>query len=283
MTKTWSVLAVLCMVAASTQARKWEKLSTTFGVFRSTPMTETEAIADGWRKEWSCGDGGKFAGNRYIEPFGHSFLVIYDAAGYIAGVQSMARTLYVEDDIALVDFAAHPAYQLDYLGDWEAYFTTAYFVDPAIICNGGRTEAEFQSQGLGDRLVVQVGETADIVESIPMLEKDIATADDLWYVHKCFAGMGRHIIGYNYEDDQDCNTVMPMQVLYHEGELSGFVWQHQANIPQDPNTDYWEYPPALAIQGIIDSPPKCLMDNVANFGISTVHHYFFNNPWNAIC
>ena len=70
--------------------------------------------------------------------------------------QSMARTLYVEDDINLVDFAAHPAYQLDYLGDWEAYFTTAYFVDPAIICNGGRTEAEFQSQGLGDRLVVQV-------------------------------------------------------------------------------------------------------------------------------
>ena len=89
-----SLLAVLCMVAASTQARKWEKLSTTFGVFRSTRMTETEAIADGWRKEWSCGDGGKFAGNRYIEPFGHSFLVIYDAAGYIAGVQEKILDFY---------------------------------------------------------------------------------------------------------------------------------------------------------------------------------------------
>lgn len=50
--------------------------------------------------------------------------------------------------LILWTLAAHPAYQLDYLGDWEAYFT-AYFVDPAIICNGGRTEAEFRARVLG--------------------------------------------------------------------------------------------------------------------------------------
>ena len=36
-----------------------------------------------------------------------------------------------------------------------AYFSTAYFVDPSIICEGGRSEAEFNSQGVGDRLLFQ--------------------------------------------------------------------------------------------------------------------------------
>ena len=37
-----------------------------------------------------------------------------------------------------------------------AYLTTMYFVDPSIICAGGRTQDQFDSQGTGDRLVVQV-------------------------------------------------------------------------------------------------------------------------------
>ena len=38
-----------------------------------------------------------------------------------------------------------------------AYLTTMYFVDPSIICAGGRTQEQFDSQGTGDRLVIQVG------------------------------------------------------------------------------------------------------------------------------
>ena len=76
----------------------------------------------------------------------------------------MARTLYIDAD--LVDFSAHPAYQLDFLGDWEAYFATAYFVDPAIICSGGRTAEEFEIQGVGDRLAIQV--------------KDMMREDEKW-------------------------------------------------------------------------------------------------------
>ena len=37
-----------------------------------------------------------------------------------------------------------------------AYLTTMYFVDPSIICTGGRTQEQFDSQGTGDRLVIQV-------------------------------------------------------------------------------------------------------------------------------
>ena len=38
----------------------------------------------------------------------------------------------------------------------DAYFTTIYFVDPQLICGGGRTQEMFDSQGTGDRLLIQV-------------------------------------------------------------------------------------------------------------------------------
>jgi hypothetical protein len=83
--------------------------------------------------------------------FGHSLILIFDDAGYIAGSQSIVETQYVDD--SLVDLNAHQAYQLDFFGESEAYFTTAYFVDPEIICNGGRSEADFNRDGTGDRLL----------------------------------------------------------------------------------------------------------------------------------
>ena len=47
-------------------------------------------------------------------------------------------------------------YQLDAWFDVPAYLTTMYFVDPSIICTGGRSQEQFASQGTGDRLVIQV-------------------------------------------------------------------------------------------------------------------------------
>ena len=38
----------------------------------------------------------------------------------------------------------------------DAYLTTMYFVDPNIICAGGRTQDMFDTQGTGDRLIIQV-------------------------------------------------------------------------------------------------------------------------------
>ena len=52
----------------------------------------------------------------------------------------------------------------EYYGS-PAFFSTAYFVDPAIVCEGGRSEAEFNSQGVGDRLLFQ---TADGYYAAPM-------------------------------------------------------------------------------------------------------------------
>ena len=59
-------------------------------------------------------------------------------------------------DPDVMDMSVQPAYQLDAWFDIPAYITTMYFVDPDIICNGGRTQEQFDNQGTGDRLVIQV-------------------------------------------------------------------------------------------------------------------------------
>ena len=50
------------------------------------------------------------------------------------------------------------------------YFTTAYFVDPAVICNGGRSQLQFQAQGTGDRLLFQTGPTPDAFLEAPLTQ-----------------------------------------------------------------------------------------------------------------
>ena len=55
----------------------------------------------------------------------------------------------------------------------DAYFATVYFVDPAIICCGGRTEEEFAAQGTGDRLLLQSGSTSADLIAVPLNESEI--------------------------------------------------------------------------------------------------------------
>jgi len=268
------------------RTQKWPGLRTNFGIppfsgFNKQPRTMAEAEDSGWQRISSCNDGGNFLGNRYIETSGNSFILIFDNAGYIAGTQSVVLKSYV--DYKVVDVFNHPAYQLDYLGAEKGYFTTAYFVDPAVICNKGRTEEDFARDGTGDRLLIQVGESHNMLARIPDFEKE-ALAQDGWYEHKCFPGMGKHVIGFNYQHDQPCEDVMPVQILYHKGRLSGFVWQHMARIPQNQRGNtMWEYPFSLVIPLFIDSPPKCLIEGSKSPGLSAMHHYFLDKPWFSFC
>jgi hypothetical protein len=104
--------------------------------------------------------------------------------------------------------------------------------------------------------------------TIPQLKAD-ALAEADWYEHKCFPWMGKHFIGFKYDPDQDCDKVMPLQILYHESQLSGFVWQHNTKIPQDWSGEgfhIWKYPDALAI---IDHPATCTIEHTKNPGTTS--------------
>jgi len=272
-------LTLLSLSLALCLAQYWPALKTTYSLnpfsgFNSQPRTSSEAEAAGWELLASC--DGKFLGHRYANPADFSLVLIYDDAGYIAGSQSVLPLQYI--DSSLVDMSGNPAYQLDMWKDQEAYFTTVYFSDPAVICNGGRSSDEFESQGTGDRLMVQVGETPDSLLNIPLIRAE-ADMDSTWFDHYCFIGMGDHYLQFNYQPDQDCFAVLPLQILYSEGVINGFVWQHTAMLPGD----QWEHPDETAISLIIDRPPACVMELAKNPGLSTMHHYFYDYPWLTLC
>ena len=78
---------------------------------------------------------------------------------------------------------------------------------------------------------------------------------------------------------QDCNEVFPLQLLYNNGDLNGFVWQHIAKLPGDK----WEHPDDRAVHAIIDRQPTCVGKLVESPGLSTMHHYFYDSPWFIGC
>ena len=58
---------------------------------------------------------------------------------------------------------------------------------------------------------MQVGPSVDYLVSLP-LSKAEAALDPAWYDHYCFAGMGDHFLQFDYTPDQDCTSVLPLQV-----------------------------------------------------------------------
>ena len=97
-----------------------------------------------------------------------------DGNGFIAGVQSAVPDANRHDD-RNYDFTKVPYYQVDDFFGNDAWYVTVYFVDPAIICNGGRTREEFEAEGTGNRIAVQNGPTPDSLEIVPL---DQAGVDD---------------------------------------------------------------------------------------------------------
>lgn len=276
-----SFILLSIFVSVSLSAQSWPAFKTSFGAFYSQPRTQEEAESQGWMllNENEC--SGKFLGNRLAHPEDDSIILIFDDAGFIAGSQSVVPAS-VADASAM---ARNPAYQLDYWFEMDAYLTTMYFVDPSIICNGGRSKDMFEDQGTGDRLVIQVGETAiENLVSLP-LSKAEAAADPAWFDHYCFVGMGDHFIQFDYTPDQDCQLVLPLQLLFddgYDGIINGFVWQHFVNIGGLASTR-WEHPDSLAIWSIVDRPPQCMWDALDTTGLSTMHHYFWDYPLLIVC
>jgi len=272
-TKVFLVLSLGAL--ASAQDTYWPHMVTTFGAipgvgnwFNAQPRTLTELTDEGWVQISSCADNNpNFPGDRFVRSVDDKdMVVLLDGNGFIAGIQSVVMKEYAMDDV--YDFTNNPYYVL---GDWngeEAYFVTAYFVDTAIICNGGRTEEEFQSEGTGNRLSFQNGPTNVDLQEIP-LTKDEMLGNDEWYEHFCFVNMGEHFFPFPPAagDDYDCNDVAPFQAVYWRGVLNGFIFNHFADIP----SDRYEHPPTSAISLIANEPPKCMLDLADQGMVVTMH------------
>ena len=113
-----------------------------------------------------------FPGDRFVRSMDDKDMVILlDGNGFIAGVQTVVMKDLASDDV--YNFTNSPYYVPGYWNGEEAYFVTAYFVNTSIICNGGRTEEEFQSEGTGSRLAFQNGPTNMDLQEIPMQKEEM--------------------------------------------------------------------------------------------------------------
>ena len=91
----------------------------------------------------------------------------------------------------------------------------------------------------------------------------------MWHRHECFANMGTHFFTWNHNANEDCKNSFPVQLIYHKGELNGFVWQHFAEL----EGDRWEHHPKSALGQILVNPPTCVYDALKSVGLSFMHIY----------
>ncbi|KFM82414.1 hypothetical protein X975_23666, partial [Stegodyphus mimosarum] len=157
---------------------------------------------------------------------------------------------------------------------------TAYFVDPTIICNSGRTREQYLDQGTGTGLYFQNGTDPinDSVE-IPLYEKDMEGTR--WVKGGCFRTMGVHY-WYDTHENMTCSKFFPITAIYNRGKLTNFAFASFGNYEFSKR---FEHPPSSTFNLFLPTPvPKCLYDEYEiSGGFSTMHVYFTIRPWNLFC
>merc|ERR1712110_63661 len=139
-----TVVAAFVIVSAQAE-QTWYNLKTTWGPtplqgFNDQPRTLEDAKNAGWLEVSNdCDEGASFPGNRYAPPGDNPEMVlIFDVNGFIAGMHSVVAKKFVSGPF---DIAGSIWYRSDNVLGNDVYLTTAYFVDPAIICKNGRDQS----------------------------------------------------------------------------------------------------------------------------------------------
>jgi len=255
---------------------KWDGLSVTFGVnpfdsnvFSSLPRTESDAQAANWIKKADCDVNSKFLGRRYVKDNDYAVILLFDDNGYIAGIQTGVAK-------AGLPASYPPAKQIGNMiqDDGDHYTVTAYFTDPAGICNGGRTAAEFAVEGTGTNLYIQNGSNP-LTQSSHIPSQQSGMAGTGWTLGHCFPAMGVHY-WYSVSTNMDCDDFQPVFLLYNEQRLTAFGWA--LGTPQ--NSSRFEHPPLSVVSAFMNPVPSCL----ANYDqLSTMHIYLTAHPTQDLC
>ncbi|CAL1530361.1 unnamed protein product, partial [Lymnaea stagnalis] len=122
--------------------------------FISLPRTAEAARLAGFSEAFNCSSelSRMFRGISYVKESDQTVALLYDINGYIAGTQSIVPNIVdIHTAINRAPFVSYP----------EGHALTVYFVNPAIICTTGRTAAEFNEQGTGTRLYLQINPFPD--------------------------------------------------------------------------------------------------------------------------
>jgi len=273
---------VVLVAVASTEAfllndllrkEKWDGLKVTWGpnplsssYFVTMPRTVQEATSQGFHKIQDCDMTAAWRGNRYIKGDDYAVILLFDVNGYIAGIQTSFKDNQSN---------GFPSAKLrpPFVPDGDRLTISAYFVDPAIICAAGRSDADFAAQGTGTNLYIQ--KTAKPEESTMIPHKETGMPATKWTEGKCFVTMGKHY-WYDLSKDMSCDDYFPAFLLYNAGELTAFGWA----LITDLTSPRFEHPTKTVFPLFMKDPPTCLM-NAAT--ISTMHIYLTSSAASDLC
>lgn len=267
---------------------QWPSLRTTFDPaplskgFDKMPLTAKYAESQGWTQTGEgCLNNGQFAGNRYIYKGDTSMSLLFDVNGIISGIQMNAKIDELEKKPNPFRFEDVSMFQRNVIENDDVETVTAYFVDPAKICTGGRTAEQLKEEGVGNQLYLQNGPTpADLVTA--PLRREAALSSN-WTDNKCFPMMGTHTF-YDVEhmDEYQCQGARPAFLLFNkQGQLHGFGFQLFGTI----KSSRYENPPMLAVEMILGKKivPQCIRDMQELVGQTTMHVYFVDHPMLINC
>ncbi|XP_045190122.1 uncharacterized protein LOC123547240 isoform X2 [Mercenaria mercenaria] len=265
-----------CFIFKRDQA-DWNGLKVTWGLnpfsaFNSVPRTRAEALSDGWASlspGTGCNDNPKFKGERYIKDRDMGVILIFDANGYIAGIQIGFPESFSPNPH---NYPFPPLKNRAVILDNGNYYVTAYFVDPATICQG-RTADQFKQQGTGTGLWIQNG-TDPVAHSITIPKTKAGADKSMWTEGACFYTMGLHY-WYNLSKDMSCDNLYPVFLLYNGGVLNGFGWAIGMDLKS--YSTRIEHPPQSSYGNFMKPPPDCL----SNLGTMTTLHIYLTDSATA--
>ncbi|KAL3847552.1 hypothetical protein ACJMK2_018457 [Sinanodonta woodiana] len=256
---TVRIIAILLLSAQGfvLNDAKWDNLRVTWGMdpfdpnyFVSMPRTQQDALSEGWVMKSDCNAGRHFAGRRCWKDNDPSVMILYDVNGYIAGIQ-----IGISKDVKTWSGEDYPFQQqinAPFVDDGDLYVITAYFTDPAVVSNIGRTQSDFNSHGIGEHLFIQNGTHLNDVIMAPARESEVESTG--WTKGKCFTSMGVYY-WYNLHVDMPCSDLFPVFLLYNEGELSAFGWALHANVA---GSQRLEHQPTSSLSAFMETVPSCL-------------------------
>jgi hypothetical protein len=255
------------------------------GGFDRLPRTAREAVAQNWVGDSvNCTNGGKFNGYRYTDytdPGAEFVALLYDVQGVIAGLQ-----IYLPQNELLfnkeLEIEKIPMYQKAKMDGRDYFVVTTYFVDPAIICDGGRPESELQSVGTGTDVYYQNGPSPNHLHHLPHRREEAIAGD--YGNNGCIRYMGFHCYyRLHHWEKEKCSRIPPAFGIYNnDGRLHAYGF----TIPVEVSSPKYEHPTPAMLLHATEGPdkfPQCLYDISANYGITTLHIYMLDEPWKLQC
>jgi len=242
--------------------------------FQEQPLTVDEAKKAGFEQiPGQC--NGKFLGSRFIKEKDVGLILIYDSKGDIAGTQLAIPTSIITK---YYNFTAQKMFNQDTIVGIDVYILTAYFVDPATICQSDNVPNRKLGE-TGTGLWLQNGPDP-IRDSFHSPKDQSGLNSTKWVQGRCFPTMGVHY-WYDSRLDQDCDFFFPAFLLYNQGELTGFGW---ATVGNYQHTKHTEYPPLPALGLFLNPVATCVPIRFEEAGgFTTMHLYFNAAPWNLLC